>query len=332
MQSVTKTKLTQQQIVLLAKQAFGQDIVVKNICELTDGYFNTAYQVNLQDGLSTVLKVSPQRDVRVMRYEADLMAVEVSVLKQVCAINGVPVPEVLYHSQGSSLIENDFFFMAFVPGTPLDKLQQNLTKSQAAIIASDLGMIAKKINQIKGDYFGYIARPDMQFGNWREAFLAMIQDLLNDAADAEVMLPFAYEEISDMCERHRDVLNVVELPSLLHKDLWAGNIFVDRDTAQITGLVDFERAIYGDVLMEPVCGLLLKNKAFMEAYWGRSELTQGEQIRVEMYKVYLFLIMVIECSYRKYQNHDIEKWSRMQLKESFLALANLEQSPGNKGR
>jgi len=321
MESITKTKLSYEQIVAITRLEFGKTKDVQEIVELTDGYFNTAYKVVFHDGQIVVLKVSPKNDVVVMRYEHDLMEIEVSVLQKTNELAGVPIPKILYNKQGESLIENDYFFMEFVAGVPLDKLSKQLSEEQNKCISSDLGLIAKKINDINGDYFGAISRPEKQFDNWPDAFLCMIKDLLDDAADTHVVLPFAYDVIYHMVEAHREVLAAVKAPSLVHKDLWQGNIFVDPDTVQIRGIVDFERAVYGDRLLEPVCGFLVENKAFMDAYWGRTELAREENIRVILYKIYLFLIMVIECSYRQYDNDNQEKWARVQLEESFKNLA-----------
>jgi len=322
MESITKTKLSYEQIVAVTRLDFGNTKDVQEIIELTDGYFNTAYKVVFHDGKAAVLKVAPQRDVVVMRYEHDLMEIEVSVMQKTNALVSVPIPKILYNKQEESLIENDYFFMEFVAGVPLDKLSKRLTEEQNKAISSNLGLIAKQINDINGKYFGAISQPEKQFGNWPDAFLCMIKDLLDDAADAHVVLPFAYDAIYHKVEAHREVLAAVKAPSLVHKDLWQGNIFVDPDTIQISGIVDFERAVYGDRLLEPVCGFLVENKAFMDAYWGRAELTREENIRVTLYKIYLFLIMVIECSYRQYDNDNQEKWARVQLDESFKNLAD----------
>lgn len=324
MESITKTKLSYEQIIAITRLEFGKTKDVQEIIELTDGYFNTAYKVMFHDGQLAVLKVAPQKDVVVMRYEHSLMQIEVSALQKINTLTGVPAPKILYNKHGESLIENDYFFMEFVAGIPLDKLSISLTEEQNKAISSDLGLIAKKINDVDGDYFGAISQPDKQFDNWPDAFLCMVKDLLDDAADARVELPFAYDDIYHKVEAYRGVLAAVKSPSLVHKDLWQGNIFVDPDMVEITGIVDFERAVYGDRLLEPVCGFLIENKAFMDAYWGRTELTREESIRVTLYKIYLFLIMVIECSYRHYGNDNQEKWARVQLSNSFVALSGFE--------
>lgn len=116
MESITKSKLTMEQINKIAKQAFGNDSKAEIITELTDGYFNTAYMLSLSNGLKTVLKVSPPKDVRVMRYEKNIMETEVYVLNKIKAKGDVPVPKVLYYDRSGQTIESDFFFHGIYKG------------------------------------------------------------------------------------------------------------------------------------------------------------------------------------------------------------------------
>ncbi len=320
MESITKTKLSFEQIQAITRQAFGAETVVQAVTELTDGYFNTAYKLERLGETAVILKVAPPKNVQVLRYEQDLMSVEVLALQQANSIADIPAPQVMYRKQGESVVENDFFFMEFVPGTPLDKCRHQLSEEQAAWVAQEIGRIAKQLNSIKGSVYGHPTQPEKQFINWADAFLFMIQELLEDAADAKVALPYDYKAIYKIVEAHRGLLSEVDGACLVHKDLWAGNIFVNTETNRVTGVVDFERAIYADALMEPVCGFLLENDDFLQAYLGRTELTQSEKIRTTLYKIYLFLLMVIECPYRQYGDNGQEKWAREQLENSFEQL------------
>lgn len=323
MDSITKTKLTNELINMMARQAFGNDIKPQIITELTDGFFNTAYMLTLTNGLKTVLKVSPPEDVTVMRYEKNLMETEVYTLNKIGSLGDVPIPKVLYYDKSRKIIENDFFFMEFVEGVTLNKIHSELTKEQYIKISSELGEITRKIHSIKGNYFGYIPKNNKQFQTWDQAFLCMIKELLDDALAANVDLPYGYDEIYNMIYEKREILKIVETPSLIHKDLWEGNIFIDENGARITGILDCERAVYGDSLLELVCGFLLYNEDFMKSYLGRVQLEKDEEIRVLLYKIYLYLIMVIECSYRKYPEDTQYKWANVQLEGALVELIKL---------
>jgi aminoglycoside phosphotransferase (APT) family kinase protein len=320
MNKAPKTSISIEKIALLVKKAFGENTEVKAIKEIKIGFFNTAYLLTIRDNEKIVLKISPPKDVKVMRYEKNIMVNEVLVIKKIRVTGGVPLPEVLYYDGDRDIIENEYFFMKFLPGIPLDNIYDELTEQQRSNISSELGKYAKQITCNKSDFFGDISKKDKQFSTWSEAFLFMISELLEDAKENRVKLIYDYDEIYRMIENHSDILDKVEKASLIHKDLWKGNIFVDPQSAEIKGIVDYERAIYGDILLEPVCGFLLHDIVFMNNYIGRTFLEKDEKIRSIMYRIYLFILMVVECSFRQYPWENSDKWAREQLGEAFEDL------------
>jgi aminoglycoside phosphotransferase (APT) family kinase protein len=308
----------------MAKRAFGNDVNSETVTELTNGYFNTAYMVTLTNGLKTVLKVSPQKDIRVMRYEKNIMEAEVYALNTIRLLGDIPVPKVLYYDKSKEIIESEFLFLEFMDGVPLNTVRSELTEEQYRDISLELVTFVKKIHSMEGSCFGYITRENRNFSNWEDAFLFMINELLEDAKDAGVTLPYEYQKIYSIIFEKRNALSMVITPTLIHKDLWEGNILIDLKTAKITGLIDCERAIYGDSLLEAVCGFLLHNKYFMKSYTGREYLEKEEEIRILIYQIYVCLISVIECTYRKFTDDDYLKSVNKQLYEALEELINLK--------
>ena len=58
---------------------------VCSIQELTDGLYNAAYRIDLDDGTVCILKAAPPDHVRVLRYEKDIMRAEVEMMRLVRA-------------------------------------------------------------------------------------------------------------------------------------------------------------------------------------------------------------------------------------------------------
>lgn len=324
MVSITKAKILNEEIIKMTKRAFGENTELQDIIELTGGFYNAAYMISFKDGQKAVLKISPMKDLKVMRYEKNLMETEVFVLDKMRSIKGVTVPSVLYYDRSGEITDNEFLFMEFLEGVPLNKIREELTEDQYNTISSDLAEIIKKINGVEGEYFGYISQENKRFTTWFEAFFCMIKELLDDAQDAGVSLPFENNKLYSMINEQRDVLNQVEKPLLVHKDLWEGNILIDPKTFRITGILDCERAIFGDTLLEPICGFLWENKCFMNTYIGREMLNRDENIRFALYKIYVFLISVIECTYRQYPDENADKWAKLQLDEALDNLIKLQ--------
>jgi len=114
-----------------------------------------------------------------------------------------------------------------------------------------------------------------------------------------------------------DKLKNVKEPSLVNYDMWSKNILLDNrnNTYVIDGIIDHERAFYGDPLAEfistiTICEDITKAFAFQKGYsevaGGFFSLNINEQIRFAMYNVYMGLLIGVEI-YR-YEESDIPKF------------------------
>ena len=62
------------------------------------------------------------------------------------------------------------------------------------------------------------------------------------------MLPVPPSRVAAVVEDASGVLDAVRRPALVHFDLWDGNVLADAGA--LTGLVDGERYLYGDPLVD----------------------------------------------------------------------------------
>jgi len=313
MYSRSKTPVTHDQAQAIVGNIFGSRAALQNFTELTDGYFNAAYLLELTDGSKCVLKVAPPDEVRILRYEQGIMQAEVETIRLVRQHTQVPAPEIFAHDRSRQIIGSDYFLMSFLPGVPLNKLRKDLTAGQNAAIDRQAGIYLRQMNMIRGPRFGALSQPAHQFDSWRSACDALLRDVLQDGQDLRVRMPLPYDEIYLLMVRHYAALDEVTAPGLVHWDLWDGNIFLDPETRSITGIIDFERALWGDPLMEANFIFWQNSQAFTEGYGTPMLDTPARRTRRLLYNVYLWLIMVIECYYRAYENDHQEKWAREQL-------------------
>lgn len=319
--SLSKTPLTQAELAAIAVRHFPNARLVATT-ELTEGFYNTAYRLDLDSGLTCVLKVAPPRQVTILRYERNILAAEVSVMRLVRERTSMPVPAILADDASGSIIGPPYYLMDFVPGEALHKLRGSLTSEDQHRIDFRMGQYLKEMNSITGVDFGYCAPGSLRSRTWRSAFDGMLQGVLADGQDADVVLPLPYRELYSALSRHLWATEDVEVPCLVHWDLWDGNIFVDPGSREITGIIDFERALWGDPLMEVNFRTLDPASSFAAGYGG-VETSPSARVRRLLYNVYLYLIMVIECTYRQYPTQDQEHWSRIQLEHDLAELAQL---------
>jgi aminoglycoside phosphotransferase (APT) family kinase protein len=233
------------------------------------------------------------------------------------------VPQVYYYDQSRTLLDSDYYMMEFVGGEAYHKLREQYSEGLRTAIDTAIGGYLAQINAIQGAYFGYMALPIQRFPTWRQAFLAMFVDLLADGQARHVALPLDYAALRRAVEAAAPALDVVQTPQLVHWDLWDGNIFVDGPSGRVTGIIDFERALWGDPLMEFQYRTLAISPAFTQGY-GRSLLDSPHAAaRRTLYNLYLYLIMIVECAYRAYETDDQEQWARQQLAAELARLKTL---------
>ena len=324
MVSTTKTKLDESQIKSIFRQIFKTDNI-KNIIELKDGCFNATYLVELDKRKEFVLKVAPPVNVSILSYEQNMMETEIHFHKLSKDKTNIPIPGIIYSDLSRTIIPYDFFIMEKLHGTPLDKFPQ-ITFEQRKAIFIQLAESLAQMHKIKGEHFGYLLmEKEIRGKSYFEAFSHMIYILLKDGRSRKVNLPIAEKEILAILKRYKDAFDSVSEPSFVHYDLWDGNIFVVNLDSEpvIEGLIDFERSFYADPAADfsQISGYkdLGKNSWFLEEYNKYAEkpfvLDENAKIRIKLFRLYLFLIMVIESYFRDIDGsyNDQLKWSEGEL-------------------
>lgn len=322
MESITKRKLGSQEIATLVKRAFGDNMMASNAVELEEGWFNTIYLIRLSDGREVVLKVAPSHDVRILRYEKNIMKTEVEVMRLLASKADIPVPRVYFYDASGAVIENEYFFMEKVSGREYSKVKAEMSERQRDAVEIELGRYNRIINDIKGTEFGFFAQKEGLSSNWPNAFMNMLRAVLQDGKEYDVKLPKTYEEIEELFTARLSVFDSVVEASLVHWDLHDGNIFVN-DEGKITGIIDFERCLWGDPLMELYFGDFYDKSSFCRGYGNMELNTENAKCRRILYNIYLYLIMVIECKYRNFQDQEHIKWTYTMLESEINKLLSV---------
>lgn len=303
MESITKNRQTPATLRAMVERAYGAEQVPTGepdtwLEELGHGWFNVAYRILLRDGRAVALKIAPPRDVPVMTYERGAMRIELDSLALIAARTDVPVPHVDHADLSHELVDADYFFMPFVDAENFGIIIENLSAEQRDAYNEALGAANRELNSIRGSWFGPLAGPGDR--SWRVVFTGLVEDVLADGEARNVDIGRDYDEVRKVLAQHADVLDDVTEPRFVEWDLWDSNVMV-RDGGIVT-IIDHERALYGDPLMEAgFSGTQLPffgdSTAFMRGY-GHAELTPREQLRRRLYCLHLVLIMAIETVYR----------------------------------
>ncbi|MGB2572170.1 phosphotransferase [Micromonospora citrea] len=305
--SPTRRLLDPGQVRRYVAASLGAAVRVTDCGPLTGGGFAAVWWVTLDDGRTVVLKVGPPPQVPLLRYERGLIAAEARYLRLVAErAPGVPVPPLLHHGSDADL--GDWLLVGHLSGRTLADLAADGVPAES--VRAELGAALATLHRVTGDRYGY---DDGRASGptWRAAFTAMLDDLLADAVDWAVPLPVPASRLRELVDRHAGVLDAVRRPALLHFDGWAGNVLADAgpDGAyRLTGLVDGERHLWGDPVMDLVSPLLGRrtedepDDAFLRGYRTAGPAVglddDGARRRCGLYRLHLYLLMTVEMPSR----------------------------------
>jgi aminoglycoside phosphotransferase (APT) family kinase protein len=326
MQSASKVTLDQATLARWSEKHLGQRLVSSR--EINDGWFNTIHVLQLADGSQVVFKASPPPTFAVMRYERDILATEVAVYRCL-AQAGLRVPRVLVDCPAGDGLGHAWFMMEFVAGETWARLRQRLPADQCDRVDADIAQQAAHVNGIEGARFGRWQEDHCSSPSWATSFLLMVEDLLADAQDKSVDLPWGESRLRALFRAAHAALDEVKTPQLVLWDLHDGNVMVQPDSLELAAFLDTDRALWGDPLLEFYFrGLANSSDAWKQGYRqacaaaGKIDPleTPGAARRLALYDLYLALVMLIESTYRQY-GAEHKAWARDLCERALAACA-----------
>ncbi|SEO31793.1 phosphotransferase family protein [Actinacidiphila rubida] len=292
---------------------------VREVTALTGGTYNALYTVELGGGERLVLKVPPPADRPRLRYEAELLCGEALFYRSAAAA-GVPAPRVVHAETAEGPGREPFLLMTHVPGVPWWEVAERMADAERERLRGDLGALVARLHTVTGPGFGYPApSAGPPAARWAGAFAAMTGAVLDDAERYGAWLPFPVPVVRARLAAAADVLDAVDVPALVHFDLWPGNVLIDGPVGSrtISGLIDGERMMWGDPLadfasLSLFVGDAERDTAFLAGYragGGTAELDGPALRRIALYRCYLYLIMLVEVVPRGYGPERVA-WAR----------------------
>ncbi|GII27901.1 phosphotransferase family protein [Planotetraspora mira] len=304
MDSRTKRRLSAAELDALVRGALGTG--VRSSEELADGFANAVWRLDLEDGRQVVLKVGPPPGLRLLTYERHLLRTEAMVYR-LAEPAGLPLPSLLHAAFDDPVLGGDHLILSALDGVPWN--QASLSPAEEAPLRHELGRHLARLHTIPGTgVFGY-PFAGLTGPSWREAFLVIVGALLGDAVHYGTRLPAPVEEIAALITAAAPTLDEVVTPSLVHFDIWPGNVFLTGEgrDRRIQALIDHERAFWGDPLADFITPTIFEEireddplvTGYREA-GGTLLITPGAEVRADLYRAYLYLILLVENGPRQY--------------------------------
>jgi Ser/Thr protein kinase RdoA (MazF antagonist) len=253
---------------------------------IRSGKHNTSYYVQ-GAGREMVLRISPPDDAGFLFYERRMMAQEPQIHDLLRAETTVPVAQILAYDASRQWLDRDYLLMERLPGRPLS--EADLPRRRLDGVLEQVGGYLAQMHALVADRYGYLGahHPMSPEPTWAEAFALMWNKLLDDVVACGGYSPEEAGALRRLLEVYHPHFDRSVPAALLHMDVWSQNILVD-DAGRVTGLVDLDRALWGDPEIEyavlDYCGI--SEPAFWQGYGRQRDTSFPAQIRARFYLLY----------------------------------------------
>lgn len=306
--AITKNRKSPEAISAMAKMAFpGKQIA--GIKELTEGMCNAAYDIVFDDGTESILKIAAKDRRGNTSNEVNLMQAEIKAMKLAAEHCSFKIASVQYYDASNTICDSPYFFMEKLQGDNFFLIKEKLSEEEIAAIHTEIGLISRELTNIENSEFGFLGeekRYDSLFAFVRQ----MLVNLISDAGKKNVDILCDGQAFLDQLEKDKPAFDTVRHASLVHWDMWEGNVFV-KD-GHVTGIIDWERAMWGEPYMDDRFRMHSRGKHFLQGF-GQTSFSADELKRLRWYDIILYLTMMIEVFYREFEDQGQYYWAKEKL-------------------
>jgi aminoglycoside phosphotransferase (APT) family kinase protein len=271
----------------MCQRGFGTNVQIESIDELSGGTFNTTYLITFADEVKVILRVAPLhtadtawQDIFLMRSEHAMQPYFASVARL--------MPKTLLIDFTHQLIDRDYMFQTFIEGERWDDVWDELTPEENNVLWVQFGRLMKQIHEVRGESFG-LPRPGFHFERWSQTVIDRLERTLQAAVELQLDITNLARTL-ELVKVHPQQLDEIQVPRLLHGDLWTFNLLIERgeDSPAIVGVLDADRAWWGDPMADWTMFILAHaepeegHSHFWQVYGPREE-TRGARFRKIVY-------------------------------------------------
>ncbi|MBD5509106.1 MAG: aminoglycoside phosphotransferase family protein [Lachnospiraceae bacterium] len=302
---ITKNHLSDESIKNIFSRNFPNKKITQ-IKELTEGMFNAAYSVSFEDGSGSILKVAPPRAEGLMSNEINMMAAEVQAMRIMRDYDFVHIAEVQSYDTSKRLCSSDYLIMERIEGENWLFIKDEMPEEVKNHIYYEIGIIQKKMSEIEGNGFGLLG-DDRRFDSLYDFLYMLLQNVLHDVEAKNIGIGVTKQAILERLEKDQMIFDEVKVPTLVHWDMWEGNIFVKNN--HVSGVIDWERAMWGEPFMDDRFRQHSRKEAFLKGF-GQTDFSENEKRRLAWYDMLLYITMMAEVTYRQYPDGGQYDWAK----------------------
>jgi hypothetical protein len=250
--------------------------------QLLPGHVHTLRLLGLSNGTHLLLKGSPSSRTALLRRERYFLETEAQFLALLGQSANPCIPQLYHYDPHGRLWGSAYLIRQYMKGRSLSEMDSDLSPQQRDDIDRHLGFLLSTIGQNAAPGFGSLQQ--VAYGastpSWRDAFCTLFEGILRDAEDTFIHLP--YSEIRQELSRLAPALETVTLPRLVVVDFGRpSHVLLNEESKQLSGIVDFSSALWGDVLMAEI--FANPSPAVLQGAGMALSRTREEKIRLALY-------------------------------------------------
>ena len=251
---------------------------------IATGKFNHSYWVQVDDQ-ELVLRIAPPDEAVFVFYECKMMRQEPELHALLRQKTTVPVPEIILFDESQTLIDRDYMLMRRLGGRPFSEAS-HLDHGR---VLRQVGQYLAQVHELTADRHGYLGahRPMKPQNSWVDAFVIMWHKMIDDIVGVGHYDDEESHYLRYLLDKYLSLFDRPITSRLLHMDIWGQNILVDDD-GTVTGLLDWDRALWGDPEIEfavlDYCSI--SQPAFWQGYGQPRDWSPEAQVRQLFYLLY----------------------------------------------
>lgn len=308
--AITKNKQSNETISRMVKKAF-PDKQIADIKELTEGLCNVTYDITFEDGSASILKIAAKDRNGNTSNEVNLMQAEINAMKLVAERCSFKVADIQYYDTSNTICDGHYFFMEKLEGDNFSFVKKNMPEEAVAVINTEIGKISRELTNIQNAEFGFLGE-DKRYDSLFAFVKQMLTNLISDAQKRDIDILYDGQTLLDQLEKDQSAFETIHHATLVHWDMWVGNVFV-KD-GHVSGIIDWERAMWGEPFMDDRFRMHSRNEEFLEGF-GQTSFSEDELKRLRWYDIILYLTMMIEVFYREFEDQGQYFWAREMLEK-----------------
>jgi len=297
----TDLKLETKQAEAVLEAWLGGSVACMGMDRLEGGMLNTVLRLRFdRDPGTAVIKLSREggdfvREARALRHMRE---------------RAFPCPTVYDLGGAASLLPHSYLLLETLPGVHMG--QASLEESDAAVVEQELAEAMVALHAHTRDTYGALGAAGEQ--SWLEAYMPRLHAVRASDEVGSRLATDALETVDRAIEVCAELLADESAPTLIHGDIWAANVMVERrdDGWHLSGLLD-PSAEYADAEMELAYLRSFRTPwtHFFDAYTALRPLRPGHELRWLVYWLHTYLIHVYYFGDQHYC--DVAGWAARQI-------------------